>query len=215
MGLLDEFLKDYRGEENPAAKLSPLSPKGALTNVTNTQPIENISKNQSTNAQNKTCGPENDGSGSTKNLCSSNNLGERAKNVTFVACAREYESANLPPFYQEKAPSGPPPVSSLTRASDKGDKPDCETCPACGHWDGYTPWKMRPGLYCFGFAYFKGKAAKPVPITEAQKTNSKKGEAELRGSNAQQLFLNDSEQSFSAAEPQGQRQAHPKTDAAD
>ncbi len=45
----------------------------------------------------------------------------------------------------------------------------CESCPACGSWDGYGLWRMPPGRYCFYSAYFKGKAARPEPIAAAQK----------------------------------------------
>jgi len=44
-------------------------------------------------------------------------------------------------------------------------------CLACGHWDGYD--RFRPGRYCFFTAVFKGKAARPVPIAEAQKVCQK------------------------------------------
>jgi hypothetical protein len=55
----------------------------------------------------------------------------------------------------------------------------CEACPACGYWDGYG--RMGPGRYCFYSAYFKGKAAKPVPIAEAQKACQKEDEQDLYG----------------------------------
>jgi|WetSurMetagenome_2_1015567.scaffolds.fasta_scaffold382568_2 hypothetical protein len=44
----------------------------------------------------------------------------------------------------------------------------CASCPACGHWDGYGRWQMESGLYCFYSSYFKGKVARPVPITGAR-----------------------------------------------
>jgi hypothetical protein len=68
----------------------------------------------------------------------------------------------------------------------------CEVCAACGHRDGYG--RMSPRRYCFYSAYFKAKTAKPVPIAEAQKTNPKRGEADLRESNPQQLFLTGSDE---------------------
>ena len=57
----------------------------------------------------------------------------------------------------------------------------CESCPACGHWDGYGPWKMGPGQYCFYTAYFKGKAARPVPIAEVQNACPQKDDPNLCG----------------------------------
>jgi hypothetical protein len=38
----------------------------------------------------------------------------------------------------------------------------CHNCPAAGHWDGYSRWRMAPGRYCFYSAIFEGKAARPV-----------------------------------------------------
>lgn len=38
---------------------------------------------------------------------------------------------------------------------------------------------MRSGRYCFYSAYFKAKAAKPVPIAEAQNACQKMGFAEI------------------------------------
>ena len=67
-------------------------------------------------------------------------------------------------------------MSSPARASNKGDKLGCDSCPACGHWDGYG--RMGPGRYCFFSAVFKGKAARPVPIAEAQKACEKMDIAE-------------------------------------
>jgi hypothetical protein len=45
---------------------------------------------------------------------------------------------------------------------------DCDNCPACGHWDGYGPWRLPPGRYCFHAAVFEGRARRPVLAREAK-----------------------------------------------
>lgn len=45
---------------------------------------------------------------------------------------------------------------------------DCAHCPASGQWDGYGPFRLPPGRYCFHSAVFMGKAARPVLIDEAR-----------------------------------------------
>ena len=177
MRLLEEFLKNYTKEPQPEEVGDDAVPqfvdnvgKGVSTMPTNLQHSEIIKeKLDGASSNDRFCGlkPK---TLALKKPSDSKNMQAGTKNVDNVACVRGEESAILPPLSQNrgffKADTG----CSLARASDIVDKlGECDSCPACGYWDGYEFWNMPPGRYCFYSAYFKGKAARPVPIAEARR----------------------------------------------
>jgi hypothetical protein len=180
MGILDEFLSEYRSEESFGDSLSPLSPRKRMTEMNSHQHDEIMHKNKHNDARGDLQSLEQGSADHKKSCLSSNRLGKRSNNVAFVACVRENESAKIPSSSQKGNFSDSPPVFSYARASDKGDKTHCDSCPACGYWDGHGPWRMEPGSYCFYKPYFKGKAARPVPIAEAQKACPKEADLNVK-----------------------------------
>ena len=177
MRLLEEFLKNYAKEPQPEEVGVDAGPqfvdnvgKGVSTLSTNLQHTKIIEENNDRAPSNGRFGSQNPKTSAQKKPSDSRNLQAGKENVDNVACVRGGESAILPPFSQNrgllKADSG----CSLARASDIVDKlGNCDSCLACGYWDGYEFWNMPPGRYCFYSAYFKGKAARPVPIAEARR----------------------------------------------
>jgi hypothetical protein len=187
MGLLDAFLKAYHEREQPGVKEGTPSnlfvdkvDKGVSTMTTNAQPIAITDKFNLEDLDKGSAEPQDPNSSASKKLSESTGMRGGNQNVDIVACVRGNESANLTSLSHKKDPSTPPPVGSFARASNIVYKiAGCDSCPACGRWEGYG--RMGPGRYCFYSAYFKGKAAKPVPIAEAQKACQKEDEQDLCG----------------------------------
>ena len=192
MGLLDVFLKPYFEEGQPDRKVtSPADQfvdkvaKSLSTTPKNGQQIEFDMKTEVNKPGRMDASPQ-------ETICvdlrkpheSTEERGE-VQNVDIVACVRENESAILTSLlsnFCKKNHSAPPSVNPLARASNIVNKiPSCDSCPACGHWDGYDRWQLGPGRYCFFSAVFKGKTARPVPIAEAQKACQKVNEPDLNG----------------------------------
>jgi hypothetical protein len=177
MRLLEEFLKNYCEEPQPEeAHNEAVTPfvdnvgKGVSTMPTNLQHLEIIDEKHDKVPSNSSFGGQNPKTLALKIPSDFKKLREGKENVDNVACVRGEESAILPPLSQDRGAFEADSGCSLARASDIVDKwGDCDSCPACGYWDGYEFWSMPPGRYCFYSAYFKGKAARPVPIAEARR----------------------------------------------
>jgi hypothetical protein len=184
MGLLDAFLKAhpegvqrYAREATPSNLFVDKVDKCVSTTSTNGQQSVIANKIYNNQPAKITVKPQDPIFSSSRNPFESTGGGGGKQNVDIVACVRGSESENLTSLSNKKAPSDPTPVGSFARASNIVYKiPECDSCPACGHWDGYG--RMAPGHYCFFSAVFKGKTARPVPIAEAQKACAKTGLSE-------------------------------------
>jgi len=185
MGLLDVFLKPYLEAVQPVNG-KPTSPglfvdkvdKGLSTTATNGQQIEITNKFDVKQLDGRTKYHQDQILSASRKPHEFKMLREDSQNVDIVACVHENESANFTTFPHKITPAGPIPLGSLARASNIVYKtPACDSCPACGQWDGYG--RMRPGRYCFFSAMFKGKTARPVPVAEAQKACPKKDDPDL------------------------------------
>jgi hypothetical protein len=189
MGFLDAFLKAYHEREQPSGRDSSHSDqfvdkveKGVSTTATNAQLNVITNKIAIERLEKGAAKPQDPISSASKKPPEFTGVRGDKQNVDIVACVRENESTILNSLLNKKSSSTPPPVSSLARASNiVYKKPTCDSCPAWGHWDGYRWWKMEPGRYCFYSAYFKGKAARPVPIAEARKACQKEDDPDLYG----------------------------------
>ena len=176
MRLLEEFLKNYCEEPQPeevddyaATPFVDNVVKGVSTMPTNLQHSEIMREKLDGAPSNGRFGGQNPKTLALKIPSDFKKLREGKENVDNVACVRGEESAILPPLSKNRGSFVADSGCSLARASDIVDKlGECDSCPACGYWDGYEFWNMPPGRYCFYSAYFKGKAARPVPIAEAR-----------------------------------------------
>jgi hypothetical protein len=185
MGLLDAFLKAYHEDGQSVGSDSSHSDrfvdkveKGVSTMAKNVQPTVIKHKMSAEWSEKGTAESQDPIFSALKKPPGSKGLIGSEQNVDIVACVRESESTILNSLLNRKTSSPPSPVSSLARASNIVYKiSNCDSCPACGHWDGYG--RMGPGRYCFFSAYFKAKTAKPVPIAEAQKACPKMWFAEI------------------------------------
>lgn len=184
MGLLDALLKAYREEVQPGSNkagfleqlVEDVEKKG-LKPLKNSQYTEFKLKYYVERLEAEATEPPDPIFSISKKVHKSKRLGLNRQNVEDVACGRENESVNLSSSIDVRVPPAPP-VGSLARASNILNKlPGCDSCPACGYWDGYG--RMCPGRYCFFSAVFKGKAARPVPIAEAQKACAKQDDPDL------------------------------------
>jgi hypothetical protein len=190
MGLLNVFLKACLDEEQAAAcDDTPLNRfvdnvgNRQSTTSTNVQSFGTKAKNEAQKPKKGELEHRTADFPTARKPSESTNLGSGAGNVDVVACVRGNESSKLTPFSQVNARSEPTPVSSLARASDFVDKlRGCDSCPACGYWDGYGPVRMAPVQYCFYSAVFKGKPARPVLSIEAEKTCPRRIKLEEKGS---------------------------------
>jgi hypothetical protein len=186
MGLLDSLLKAYLEEAQPGSNKVALVDqfvenveKKGLKTSTNSQHANFKLKNYIERLETEATDSQDPILSISKKTFEPDKLELNIQNVEDVACVRESESANLTSSIHIRVPSAPSPVGSHARTSNILNKmPVCDSCPACGHWDGYGWWKMEPGRYCFYSAYFKGKTARPVPIAEARKACQKANETD-------------------------------------
>jgi hypothetical protein len=143
--------------------------RGVSTTSTNLQRIEIKHKNDGEKTENDIFGPQNQKNAASKNPTTTRGCEENSKMSTMSHACAGVENHLGNTLLLKNTTQQPPLVVSFARASDNVDKsPDCESCPACGHWDGYGPWQMPAGRYCFHTAYYKGKAARPVPVADAK-----------------------------------------------
>jgi hypothetical protein len=168
MSLLDAFLKKYAADSSSEGNVDdvgkPLSTTS--TNVQGTENKANINTPHSPSAPFQT--PMAVFSDPGKPF---KHKGKRSylPNVDDVACVRENESSKLASLSQGGSPLELSSVGSFARASNNVNKWECDSCLACGRWNGYGPWwRMLPGHYCFYTAFFSdGKTGRPVPLEQA------------------------------------------------